>query len=119
MEIDKMFTEPLMSIIDTGANMFLEYIQRVSSVKTFAKRSNTLVQKVWCILSTCPQDATSSTSKVAKDAESIRKSKAMLEDRNYVKVFFLWQLLQQDWSNNISGDAKWVWEMGQLSLPGE
>jgi len=50
MEIDKMFTDPLMSIIDTGANMFLEYIQRVG-----------------------------------KDADSIRKSKAMLEDRNYVK----------------------------------
>ena len=35
MDIDKMFTDPLMSIIDAGAKMFLEYIQRVSSVTTF------------------------------------------------------------------------------------
>ena len=27
-----MFTDPLMSIIDAGAKMFLEYIQRVLSV---------------------------------------------------------------------------------------
>ena len=41
-----MFTDPLMSIIDTGANMFLEYIQRVlSSGLTFFKRSKNLLKK--------------------------------------------------------------------------
>ena len=40
-----MFTDPLMSIIDAGAKMFLEYIERVSSVKTFLKRSKSL-QKI-------------------------------------------------------------------------
>ena len=29
-------------------------------------------------------------SKAGKDAESISESKAMLEDRNYVKVGFIW-----------------------------
>ena len=91
MEIDKMFTDPLMSIIDTGANMFLEYIQRVSSARTFVKCINTVVQFFVCVLGACSQDATCSNSKVGKDVDSIRKSKAMLEDRNYVKVvFYMW-----------------------------
>ena len=41
-----MFTDPLMSIIDAGAKMFLEYIERVSSVATFFKRSKNLLQNI-------------------------------------------------------------------------
>ena len=49
----------------------------------------TLLSKILlCVLGACPQDATSSNSKVGKDVDSIRKSKAMLEGRNYVKVGF-------------------------------
>ena len=113
MEIDKMFTDPLMSIIDAGANMFLEYIQRVLS------GCHNIFWEKWKFINNM---AFFSIWKAGKDAESIAKSKAMLEDRNYVKVDF-YKIVVAKWliKNLIlpSGDAKWVWEMGQLPLPGK